>query len=170
MRGHPQSQLHYPLREELHRLTHNHTHKLSSHAKPTHSWVCQACTETKKENAKPVSSTIELYTSQLETISIGTHITYNTQHKECPLLCYTVPSVPLSFSDIQCAHIKVQYIEPLESISFIGFIIHSFFWSLSLLQIPFELLNYVPTKFPMKLNLQAHESKIFHGFLVIKMT
>lgn len=73
--------------------------QLSSHDKITHNLVYQACRETKEENVKPLSSTTELQASQLDSAGLGTHITYHTQNKEGPLLCYTVPQVSPS---LQC--------------------------------------------------------------------
>ena len=54
--------------------------------------------------------------------SIGTHNTYHTQHKEVPLLCYTVPQVPLPYIALQGGHRKVQASKTLEILAYSGFI------------------------------------------------
>ena len=60
------------------------------HANPSH-WVCQACREIRKDNAKTVRSTTKMHASLLVSSILGTNNTYRTQHKASPLLYCIVP-------------------------------------------------------------------------------
>ena len=111
-------------KDELHRITHSHTQLILLLSHHTNQ-VYHACREIKKENAKPVSSTTKIQTSQLASANFVTHITYHTQHKEGPLLFYIVPQAPLPSNVIQGGDRKVQATKP-SNISCLHWFINKF--------------------------------------------
>ena len=67
---------------------------------------------------KPMISTTRLHASQLVLAILITHLTYHTQHKEGPLLCYIAPQEALPSSALQGGHRKVQAVKPSNILSF----------------------------------------------------
>lgn len=104
----------------------------------------------------------------MDSTSLGTHITYHTQHK-VPFSTTLSLSWPLPLTAIQGGHRKAQPIEPSNILTSIELIKQSYLWLFKYSNFSLNFLTFVPTNFPMDLNFQAQESWFCNGLLGNKL-